>query len=190
MAKIFSAAELRKRTNLSGKVREVLDGIMNRIVAHADNGGNNLSIEIDRDVVDAVVRKLKANGFRAEYNACYGKVAIGWEEIGETNVTDKPATTEKADEPATEISNSPTKDECDTKRTTQTCTATEDDSKEAHDTTATEEPATTEKANDKKQTVGIMRSVVFENCTFNISIPISIPVDIHHFSVKHTRNNK
>lgn len=174
--KIFTAVELRKRTELSSKVGETYERVMTTLISLADNGATIAKVEIDRDISDAIVRKFIGDGFSAEYNPNYGKVTISWRDATCT-ATEEPVT-ENADETAT-------KDECDTKRATQTCTA-EDDSKEAHDATATEEP----KANDKKQTVGIMRSVVFENCTFNVSIPISIPVDVHHNRVFNTRNTK
>ena len=193
--KIFTANELRARVRNSGKVDEVLHKIMGSLVDRADNGGSSTTLPIDRDIVDAITRKLAALGFKSEYNANYGKISVAWLDDADTvedkkpverktNVSDKPALEKKA----------PAKCEVTEAKTTQTC----DEIKTADEVTDTKCEAKTETAktigDDKrgKGNVNIMRSVVFEGCTFNVSIPvdINVPIDVHHFSVKQTRNVK
>ena len=184
--KSFTAAELCKRAALSNKVTETYENVMTTLVGLADNGATIAKIEIDHNVRNAVVRKLIGDGFSVKYNPNYGKVIISWRDA---TCTAEDASKEAHDATATEEPKAKNK-----KLATQTCTVDEildwlggnapDDVIERVKAVferlvkrgifpGVREP----KAKNKKRaqwTVGIMRSVVFENCTFNIPIPINV----------------
>lgn len=192
--KNFSAAELRNRTNLSSKVSTNYDRIMETCVSLADKGATIANVEVDRDISDAIVRRLISNGFSASYNPNYGKVEISWEsgskveksapvEKHKTNVpTTKTETAEKVQENAV--------------KDTQTCNETKadetvEDKREAETDNTTAEINSSENKRGNGN-VNIMRSIVFENCQFHITIPVdvNIPIDVHHFTIRNNKNIK
>lgn len=197
--KKFSVEMVCARTAASAKVAEEYARVQNLVIDSADSGFSVMTATVDLELRDPLARKFRKDGFEASVRSD-GKLEISWKKNAETrrrlpeapksdcNITLKrPGVTtlvngkkvEEEDEAKAEARNIPTdkpmRDKAEEK--------VEEES--ANDETTATSDADTKNDSDGKKNM-LNRSVVFENCTFNISVPVN--VDVHHFGI-HNRKN-